>query len=429
MPSPGGRPSTPSGSLPGLLARLVAIAALAVAAGGLALATTAGPAGGAEGMTILCDRADYGCVDGTGYRGQSYWGANYGRVGHNCTSYVSYRLAVAGASQPWFTMGNADEWNDKGRGKVPIDDRPTVGSVAQWEGGTRLAPGARGHVGYVERVTAEGIEVTDDSSSGGTRRYTIARGSPYWPDNFIHIHDAPVAPAMRTGWFSLVARHALWALQRGMASPDFAFGGEGDLPVAGDWDGSGADTVGTFRDGHWILAHANRADPAERTEVTFGTAGDLPVAGDWDGDGVDTVGVFRDGTFLLTDDLDRLTVDHEVAFGAPGDVPVAGDWDGDGVDTVGVFRSGTWILSNGAHDNPLRTMTLRFGSAGDRPVVGNWDGRWGDSIGIFRDGAWLVRNSNTNGFEPFVALRLGTEGDLPVAGAWTGGRTLPGIAR
>ena len=172
-----------AGAVLSLLAGLVSVPVLGVR-----------PAAAGEGMTTLCDRADYGCVADTGYHGQSHWGANYGAVGHNCTSYVSYRLAEQGVAQPWRPMGNANRWDDNGAGQVLVDDVPAVGTVAQWEGGTRLAPGSSGHVAFVETVTDTAIEITDDTHSGGTRRIRIERGSPYWPDHFVHIHDTPPPP-------------------------------------------------------------------------------------------------------------------------------------------------------------------------------------------------------------------------------------------
>ena len=167
---------------------VVAAVALAVPLAAPAAAAPAAP-GGEPGMQVLCSRADYGCTGG-GYQGQSRWGSLYGRRGHNCTSYVSYRLSENGAAQPWHPMGDAGRWDDRGSGKVRMDEHPAVGSVAQWEGGSRLSPGGSGHVGYVESVDPDGtIEVTDDSYGGGTRRYRISPGSAYWPSRFLHIHD------------------------------------------------------------------------------------------------------------------------------------------------------------------------------------------------------------------------------------------------
>jgi surface antigen len=147
-----------------------------------------------DGMEVLCSQAGYGCVAGTGYTGQSRWGANYGSSGHNCTSYVSFRFAQQGIAQPWRPMGDGGRWDDNGRAHVPVDDQPAVGAVAQWDGRSRTAPGPRGHVGYVEAVGDGWIEVTDDATGGGTRRFRVQQGSPYWPSHFVHIHDQVSPP-------------------------------------------------------------------------------------------------------------------------------------------------------------------------------------------------------------------------------------------
>ncbi|HJR24523.1 MAG TPA: CHAP domain-containing protein, partial [Acidimicrobiales bacterium] len=366
----------------------------------------------------LCDRADYGCTEGTGYRGQGVWGANYGRTGHNCTSYVSYRIAQLGVAQPWRPMGNANRWDDNARGGAVVDDVPAVGAVAQWEGGTRLAPGPLGHVAYVEAVTADGIELTDDTSGGRTRRYRIQRGSPYWPDDFVHIHDVGPPHAVRTG---------AWALTNASQPPladalELDFGTSGDIPVVGDWDGGGTDTVGVFRDGTWVLTTTHVGDEPPTRTLRFGQAGDVPVVGDWDGDGKDTVGLFRDGTWILSSSLaSDPPTPTVVQLGAAGDVPVVGDWDGDGDDTVGVFRAGAWTLSD-APGGAKRSVDVRFGAVGDRPISGDWNGTGRTTIGIFRDGTWVLPLANDALDGELSLLVLGTAETIPIVGDWDGRR-------
>ncbi|MEH0936731.1 FG-GAP repeat domain-containing protein, partial [Micromonospora psammae] len=71
-----------------------------------------------------------------------------------------------------------------------------------------------------------------------------------------------------------------------------------------------------------------------------GPSGDLPVAGDWNNDGRDTVGVFRPGnsTWYLTNGTGVLDAEFIFGHGPSGDVPVTGDWDNDGDATPGVRR-------------------------------------------------------------------------------------------
>ncbi|MEI7852004.1 MAG: hypothetical protein WCH86_09240, partial [Kiritimatiellales bacterium] len=76
------------------------------------------------------------------------------------------------------------------------------------------------------------------------------------------------------------------------ASPDntliaFGYGLPGDIPIVGDWNGDGIDTVGVFRPSNamWYLNPNNAASP-DNTLIAFGYGlpGDIPVVGDWNGD-------------------------------------------------------------------------------------------------------------------------------------------------
>ena len=76
--------------------------------------------------------------------------------------------------------------------------------------------------------------------------------------------------------------------------------GGGDLPVVGDWSGSGSDSIGVYRsaEGRFYLRSV-RTGPAAttRTQVIGNQSkGDLPVVGDWDGDGDTNIGCFRPAT-------------------------------------------------------------------------------------------------------------------------------------
>jgi hypothetical protein len=157
------------------------------------------------------------------------------------------------------------------------------------------------------------------------------------------------------------------------------FGQNGDLPVAGDWNNDGIDSVGVFRPsaGQFFLADQNVQFPSVDHSPVFGTAGDLPIAGDFNADSKDTVGVFRPsaGQFFMTNqDVLNPSVDISTIFGAAEDLPVAGDFDGDGKDTIGTWRPSvaTFFLSN---NNTTVDLTIPFGLNGDQPVVGDWDGK------------------------------------------------------
>ncbi len=118
----------------------------------------------------------------------------------------------------------------------------------------------------------------------------------------------------------------------------------------------------------------------------YGSEGDVPVAGDWNGDGIFNIGVFREGTWYLDTDGDgRFSASDEVVqFGRPGDIPVVGDWTGDGTSKLGVYRQGQWYLdTNGNRVLDAQDATFRLGEAGDTPVVADWNGDGADDVGVY----------------------------------------------
>lgn len=220
----------------------------------------------------------------------------------------------------------------------------------------------------------------------------------------------------------------------GPANTTFRYGRGGDLPVMGDWNADGNDTVGLARipagatgSFTWHLRDSNTAGAATVTPFEFGTIrfvavdrlGSIPIVGDWDGDGDDTVGVAQFGdnlagpiTFHLRNSNTAGPADVVVSYGRTDrDFPIVGDWDGDGDDTVGVTRGpNLWLLRN-ANSNGAANLSFSFGNSQqgviELNVPGDWDGNGTDTPGVLRnvpasepEGGfqhWLIRNSNTTG--------------------------------
>ena len=151
---------------------------------GSGAAFASAPAIGAPGVSNWCSRSDYSCTNG-GYTGSEPWGLYTawgsrdaaGRL-HNCTTYVAYRLARNGVPKPNWSA-DAANWVRIGGGHGnTVDHNAAAGAVAQWN---------TGHVAFVESVSANSIDLTDDMYGvNKTNHWTITRGSPRWPDNFMH---------------------------------------------------------------------------------------------------------------------------------------------------------------------------------------------------------------------------------------------------
>jgi hypothetical protein len=165
-------------------------------------------------------------------------------------------------------------------------------------------------------------------------------------------------------------------------------GMSGDKPIVGDWYGTGSSKVGAFRpsDGTFYLDYDGSGTwdgcAIDRC-LKIGLSDDIPLVGDWNGSGTDKVGVFRpsDGTFYLDYNgngaWDGCGTDRCLQIGMLNDIPLVGDWNASGTSKVGAFRpsDGTFYLDyngNGAWDGCGTDRCLQIGMSGDLPLVGRW---------------------------------------------------------
>ncbi len=209
------------------------------------------------------------------------------------------------------------------------------------------------------------------------------------------------------------------------------YGSRNMLPVSGDWDGDGIDTIGVYNN---LTGEVNLRDTNDRSGTTLfsyifegGDTDLVPIAGDWDGDGVDTIGVFNKTTLEF-----RLRNDHST--GAPDITftvtpagtdwaPIAGDWDGDGADTIGIYRSTTaeFELSNtNAAGAPDLTFTFGSAVAGQTAITGNWNGPVGDGVGVYDPATafFFLKNDNAAGAADFQFKIGPIRNWLPISGIW-----------
>lgn len=232
----------------------------------------------------------------------------------------------------------------------------------------------------------------------------------------------------------------------------FAFGGaQGDVPIAGDWNGSGRAKAGVYRptspalflldyDGDRQFNQTNDRVYAFYPSIT----GDIPVTGDWNGDGRTKIGIYRPGTAAWVLDWNGNGVfdggDRIYFHGVPNgtDVPVTGDWNGDGKTKIGVVRAGFLWLADWDGDGTWAAATdLEFplgGFAGDVFLTGNWvptppqynrnpPRNLNTKPGVFRFGwLWGLDSSGDTALQsppdvPGFAFG-GVSGDKAVVGRW-----------
>jgi surface antigen len=293
-----------------LSARLLTFALLVVlAAGGVAgtsepaQALALGPAStvhaipvsGVNGVTALCTSSAFTCAGG-GYNGTSaqeaglgwstwnYWssGRLVGSVRHNCTTYAQFRLMMLGVGYPGWTS-NPTYWDTKFPSSA-VSQTPTVGSIAQWNGG------ATGHVAYVEKVTSSYIIVTADNYSSGTTKLQIPLSSASRPDNYIRFAATIQGAATASGYNYA---DATGAVHIGIRASGWAF----DLS-----DATRAVQVRISVDGAWVSGAANSTTvvasstntaAGDKFASTFGVGNSHGFAINWEpfGRGTHTVDV------------------------------------------------------------------------------------------------------------------------------------------
>lgn len=208
----------------------------------------------------------------------------------------------------------------------------------------------------------------------------------------------------------------------------FGAGGVTQVPLRGDYNNDGIDTIGIYdqTNGGFFLRNSNSSGGANIV-FTFGPAATnwIPLCGDWDDDGDDTIGLYdpATGTFFLKNTNSPGGADLTFTFGAGGSaIPVAGDWNGDGGDSIGLYipESGAFFLRNSNSAGPA-DFAFSFGATFSAPLAGDWDGDGIDTIGTYvpSSGAWFLRNVNSGGAAS-LTFTYGAPNMRPIVGDWNG---------
>ncbi len=296
--------------------------------------------------------------------------------------------------------------------------------------GLQLAVGARGagsvyvfeSEGWVESAVLQGAPLF--GSAVAVAGENLAAGTEIGLSGTVTAYRRaePLAPPpLSVGMFD--PSRGEWHLGDGLGNVNtFFYGAPGDIPLVGDWDCDGVDTVGLFRPetGFVYLRNSNDFGTAD-LEFFYGIRGDVPFVGDWDGDGCDSLGVYRNGRVFLRNDLSTGFADLDFFYGLASDVPFGGDFDADGSDSVGLYRprSGFVFLRNELSGG-FAEIDFYFGIPKDRVIAFDWDADGDDTVAIFRPSETRFYITNTNAqVVAEIDFRFGRPDWLPLAGQFT----------
>ncbi len=225
--------------------------------------------------------------------------------------------------------------------------------------------------------------------------------------------DVTVFTPSNGTWYTLestFAYHASTAVTLGQA---------GDVPVPGDYQGTGRQERAVYRPttGQWILEDGRI--------LSLGTTGDVPVPADYDGDGITDVAVFTPATaqWSVLTSASGFTTTQTTVWGSPGDKPAQGDYDGDGKADLAVFTPTTGMWTIRSSQTGATLMTVQWGMDGDIPVQADYDGDGKTDIGVFRpsNGYWFgLMSKDGYSTATYQAAQWGGIGDIPVPGDYNG---------
>ncbi len=209
--------------------------------------------------------------------------------------------------------------------------------------------------------------------------------------------------------------------------------------LVGDFDGNGTVTMGLYdpATAGFHLKNANVAGGGADLAFCYGPGGNrgwIPLVGDWDGNGTDTVGLYDPssaGFHLKNTNATGGGADLVFCYGPGGNrgwTPLVGDWDGDGDDSPGLYDpsvGGFHLKNTNAGGGPdVTPFVYGPGGAGWRPLTGDWDGDGDDSIGLYdpNAGGFHLKNASVSGGGADVVFSYGPGNPawVPLTGDWDG---------
>jgi hypothetical protein len=180
------------------------------------------------------------------------------------------------------------------------------------------------------------------------------------------------------------------------------FGGDGFIPVAGDYDGDGKTdpAICQVTSGVWTIK-LSASGYAPATITGFGGAAYLPVAGDFDGDGKTDPALYQPtaGNWRFQLSGFNYAPAAVAGFGGPGYVPLAADLDGDGKTDLLLSDpvSGYWYAKLSSLDYAVARLA-GFSVADGEAFSGDFDGDSRADLAIYSPslGRWAVQLSASN---------------------------------
>ena len=178
----------------------------------------------------------------------------------------------------------------------------------------------------------------------------LAKEYIYAGSRLLAVEDANANAAPPTDLAVWRPSSGVWWIMAGNGSPQVVqgWGMQGDIPVAGDYDGDGKTDMAVFRPSTGVWYILNSSDYSA-TIVPFGLGTDKMIPADYDGDGKADIAVFRPSTgiwYILRSSAGFLGLQWGIAT----DVPAANSF---------IFQGSTSRPAASTLDSPRVKPTYR----------------------------------------------------------------------
>ncbi len=189
----------------------------------------------------------------------------------------------------------------------------------------------------------------------------------------------------------------------------FAIGQPGDIPLVGDFDGSGRSGIGIWRpsNGTFYIYPAVGATFTRQ----LGQAGDVPLVGDYDGDHIADLTVWRPSTGTFYFLYSSSGQSGSFLAGQAGDIPLVADFDGSGKTGVAVWRPSNATFYAYPAVGPITTFQL--GQSGDIPMASDFDGDRKADFAVWRPSNGVLYFVDSSNGQP-QSYQAGRQGDIPM---------------
>lgn len=273
-------------------------------------------------------------------------------------------------------QGLTGDFNGDGKTDMLVY-RPTI---AEWF--VKLSQGSSFSGGWhvTWGNTSGDIPLVGDMNGDGRDDIVIYRTNGTFPNIFVNLSNGST--------FTGTADSASWGLPS-------------DQPIIGNFSGGGGEDIAVRRPSNatWYFNYYNGGfDNGTDRQATWGNAGtgDMPVAGNFNGSGAEDIMIYRassSGWYVNLGYAFDGSTDFSTGWGnTSGDTPLVNDFNRDGRADLGIFRTGSypnWFtkMSTGSGFTGTGGFSTSWGEHDintEKPLVGNFNGTGGGDVAMFR---------------------------------------------